>query len=125
MAYRILLLCSGLLMMFAVFSLVLTIGSVVGGSDTWKGNLILGLCFVTLTTVFLVIGLVKRKAVYSRIETEIAAQLVQHNYVDAKVFAQSAGISLDDARDQLDKRMKTRGWQRTELPEDNAQYHKK
>jgi hypothetical protein len=43
-------------------------------------------------------------------------------HVDATTFASEMKISMDDARDVLDKRARKRNWERAELEHYNARY---
>lgn len=100
----------------------MTVGSLVDESDAWIGNLILGGFCVTVMLSTFIAGMMLRKKVRVKIEAEIENLFTTHGELEATIFAKNAGVSLDDARDQLDRRMKERGWHRTELPQYNAIY---
>ncbi len=124
MTYRILLIVSGLTMMFAVYGLVMTIGALVDESDAWIGNLTLGGTFTVISASCVTIGMMMRKKVQKRLDQEIDREFLDLGYVEASLFAKEAGVSLDDARDQLDRRMRDLGWKRTELESYNARYYR-
>lgn len=115
---------SGLLMMFAIYGLVMTIGARVDESTAWIGNLVMGGTCAVLMLVVFTAGMTMRKKAQARIEHEIEREFNEQGFVEATSFAELAGVSLDDARDQLDKRMRERGWQRTELEKYNAIYRR-
>jgi len=122
MNYRILLMMSGLMMNFAVFGLIMTIGAVVGDSDQWWGNLAIGLFFTAISATFLRIGMRRRKQAHAVFDAAINEELTTHGYVEAQRFANIAKVTLDDARDILDKKIQRYNWKRTELPGYNAEY---
>jgi hypothetical protein len=122
MTYRILLMASGLLMMFAVYGLVMTIGALVDDSDAWIGNFSIGATFTILAVAAVSAGIVLRRKVQARLEAEINRQFEQFGYVDASLFATCAKVTMDDARDQLDRRAREGGWLRRELEQYNAHY---
>lgn len=122
MTHRILLMVSGLFMMFAIYGYIMMIGSLVDESDAWFGNMVLGsICATIMLSVFLT-GMIMRKSARQRIEAEIDKQFRENGFLEATTFATNAGVSLDDARDQLDRRMVERGWSRVELEQYNAVY---
>ena len=114
---------SGLLMMFAIVGYVLWIGADVGeNEDAARGNMIMSLIMTVATLTALRVGLSMRKKMNERIEAAITGQFGTRGFVEATTLAAEVKISLDDARDVLDKRCTTRGWKRTELEEYNARY---
>lgn len=124
MSYRILLMVSGLFMMFTVFGLVMTIGALVDESDVWIGNLTIGcICGVIMLATFAA-GMRMRKKVHALTAAVIESLFTEHGHIEAIVFAKGAGVSLDEARDVLDKHMHKHGWQRTELELYNAVYRR-
>lgn len=124
MNYRILLMVSGFFMMFTIFGYVMTVGALVDESDVWIGNFILGsICFI-LTLGAFVTGLRLRKQVHKQVNMLIEQLFAEHGHVEAVVFAKGAQVSLDDARDMLDRRMHIHGWKRTEMLQYNALYHR-
>ncbi len=109
-------------MMFAIYGYIMMIGSLVDESDAWFGNMVLGsICATIMLSVFLT-GMIMRKSARQRIEAEIDKQFRENGFLEATTFATNAGVSLDDARDQLDRRMVERGWSRVELEQYNAVY---
>jgi hypothetical protein len=122
MNYRIILMGSGLLMMFAVYGFVMMIGAIVGGNDAVMGNGILAGTFTILTLIMLRIGLYQRKKAGRLFENIIAAELDEHGSVDAQRFATACGVTLDDARDVLDRMLYRKGWDCLELDGYNAMY---
>ncbi len=124
MNYRIILIGSGLLMMFAVYGAVMLMGAYVGDTDAMSGNAIMTLIFTVLTLTALRIGLSQRKRAHQIFERVITEEFDSHGYLDAVRFSQGAGISLDDARDILDKWAPERKWSRVELSGYNAEYRR-
>jgi hypothetical protein len=114
---------SALLMMFAVFGVVMWIGAISGDNDQAAyGNKILFFVMLSLTLIVLGTGLFMRSRTNAKIDALIDTTLHSAGLVDAALFATQMNISLDDARDVLDKRIQRRKWQRTELEHYNAQY---
>lgn len=125
MNYRIILMASGLLGMFAVYGGIMWIGAVVGESeDAITGNAIMTGIFTTLTITAIRVGLSQRAKARKRFEALVEQEFSDHGYVDAIRFSQGAGISLDDARDWLDKRYTANGWTRVEKSGYNAEYRR-
>ncbi|MBI2794607.1 MAG: phage holin family protein [Ignavibacteria bacterium] len=122
MNYRIFLMLAGLMMMFAVFSSLIMVGALVGNSDAWKGNFGLASVFTSVGIVLCYVGIKKRRRAYMMFEEEIAHQLSDSGFIEALKFSNAAQVSLDEARDILDKFMKKRFWQRKELSGYNAEY---
>ncbi|MBU3742701.1 MAG: hypothetical protein FGM24_10515 [Candidatus Kapabacteria bacterium] len=123
MTYRILLAMSGILMMFAVFSIVMLIGAY---KDPLLANvqgiwIMTGIC-TALTLTVLGIGIAQRKTMHTRFEAEVVRQTKELGHIDAVTFASTLGISLDSAREVLDTMARHRGWQRTEHAQYNAVY---
>ena len=114
--------CAGLLMMFAVYGMVMMIGAIVGENDAVFGNALMTLVFTALTVAAFSIGMAQRKRAHQLFSTVIENELSTHGYVDAIRFSKGAGVTLDDARDILDRMARHRGWHRTELTEYNAEY---
>lgn len=122
MSYRVILMASGLLMMFAVYGFVMMIGAMVGRNDAVTGNAILALVFTVLTLTALRVGLSKRKQAQRLYANVIDAEMDEHGAVDAQRFATACGVTLDDARDILDRRLYSKGWNCVELDGYNAIY---
>lgn len=123
MTYRILLIMSGILMMFAVFSIVMLMGAY---KDPLQANvegiwILTGIC-TALTVLVVLIGLRQRSVMHARFETEVNAQVGTNGQIDARTFADAVGITLDSAREVLDTMASHRGWQRTEEAGYNAVY---
>lgn len=123
MTYRILLTMSGILMMFAVFSIVMLIGAY---NDPLKASvngiwIMTGIC-TALTVTVVVIGMRQRSVMHAKFEVEVRAQIDRAGVIDARTFAEAVGITLDSAREVLDTMARHRGWQRTEHAEYNAEY---
>lgn len=98
------------------------VGALVGNSDAWKGNFGLASVFTSVGIVLCYVGIKKRRRAYMMYEEEIAHQLSDFGFIEALRFSHSAQVSLDEARDILDKFMKKRLWQRKELTGYNAEY---
>ena len=110
-------------MMFAIFGLVMWIGAEVGENDeAATGNMILCLIMTTLTLAALQTGLGMRSRMNSRMDAVVTSLVDKFGHVDATTFASEMKISMDDARDVLDKRARKRNWQRAELEHYNARY---
>lgn len=125
MNYRIILMASGLLGMFAVYGGIMWIGAVVGESeDAITGNAIMTGIFTTLMITAIRVGLSQRAKARKRFEAVVEQEFADHGFVDAIRFSQGAGISLDDARDWLDKRYIANGWTRIEKSGYNAEYRR-
>jgi len=65
-----------------------------------------------------------RKTMNERAEAVLTELFASVGDVDAVVFADRMGVSLDDARDMLDKRARDRRWLRTEFAHYDARYSK-
>lgn len=113
---------SALFMMFTIFGYVMTIGALVDESDVWIGNFILGSVCATIMLGTFLAGMSMRKKVHERTHAIIADLFLQHGFIEAKTFAEGAMVSLDEARDLLDRLMHKHGWHRTELEQYNAVY---
>lgn len=123
MMHRLVLMLSAILMMFAIFGLVMWIGALEGDNEKAAfGNMML--CFVMsfFMLVTLVIGMRMRTAMNTRAEAVLAEMFAQDGHVQAATFAERLGVSLDDARDMLDKRARDRQWLRTEYAHYDARY---
>lgn len=123
MMHRLVLMLSAILMMFAIFGLVMWIGALEGDNDKAAfGNMML--CFVMsfFMVVTLVIGMRMRSTMNTRVESALTELFAEHGHVQATVFAERLGVSLDDARDMLDKRARDRQWLRTEYAHYDARY---
>ncbi|MCX6140767.1 MAG: hypothetical protein NTX15_08070 [Candidatus Kapabacteria bacterium] len=124
MTHRLVLMLSAFLMMFAIFGLVMWIGANAGDNDDAAfGNMILCLLMTASSITALVIGLRMRTGATSRIEGAIAMLTGSIGYIEATTFAAEMKISLDDARDVLDKRSRIHNWRRVELEQYNARYY--
>jgi len=122
MNYRVILMGSGLLLMFAVYGAVMMIGAMVGRNDAVTGNAIMAMIFTVLTLTAFRVGMAKRKKAQQLYANVIEAELDEHGAVDAQRFATACGVSLDDARDILDRRLYSKGWDCVELDGYNALY---
>lgn len=123
MMHRLVLMLSAILMMFAIFGLVMWIGALEGDNENAAfGNMILCGVMSVLMLITLVIGMRMRTAMNTRAESLLAELFARDGHVDAGVFAERMGVSLDDARDMLDKRARDRQWQRTEYAHYDARY---
>ena len=115
---------SGLLMMFAIFGLLMWIGAVSGDNDEAAfGNMILCLTMTTLMLSALALGLRMRSKMQAKMNLVIKNLTSTFGHVDATMFAKEIHISLDDARDVLDKRAHRFKWRRTELEHYDARYY--
>lgn len=123
MTYRILLAMSGLLMMFAVISLVLLMGAMLNPSNAGiTGLVVMSAVCVAVTLIVLRFGLVIRRKMHVRFDAAVGDQVQRRGYIDAVDFAAAVSISLDSARDILDSMAQHRGWVRTEHAGYNARY---
>ncbi len=123
MTHRLVLMLSAILMMFAIFGLVMWIGAIEGENEKAAyGNMML--CFVmsVLMIITLIVGIRMRASMNLRIENLLTEMFQREGSVQATSFAERMGISLDDARDVLDKRSRDRGWLRTEYAQYDARY---
>lgn len=123
MTHRLVLMLSAILMMFAIFGLVMWIGAIEGENEKAAyGNMML--CFVmsVLMIITLIVGMRMRASMNLRIENLVTEMFQREGFVQATSFAERMGISLDDARDVLDKRSRDRGWLRTEFAQYDARY---
>jgi hypothetical protein len=123
MTHRLVLMLSAILMMFAIFGLVMWIGAIEGENEKAAyGNMML--CFVmsVLMIITLIVGMRMRASMNLRIENLLTEMFQREGSVQATSFAERMGISLDDARDVLDKRSRDRGWLRTEYAQYDARY---
>lgn len=123
MTHRLVLMLSAILMMFAIFGLVMWIGAIEGENEKAAyGNMML--CFVmsALMIITLIVGIRMRASMNLRIENLLTEMFQREGSVQATSFAERMGISLDNARDVLDKRSRDRGWLRTEYAQYDARY---
>lgn len=111
-------------MMFAVYGFVMMIGAMVGNNDAVTGNTIISMIFTVLTIVVFRLGMSQRKKAHALFQSVIDRELAEHGYIDAVRFAQGAGITLDDARDVLNRRAAANRWLITEREGYNAEYRK-
>ena len=123
MSHRLVLMLSAIFMMFAVFGFVFAYGAFVGENDDigW-GNLWLGVTMITTSAIVLVVGLRIKTREDARVDNVIADLLAKNACIEAIRFAEHLSISLDDARDVLDKRARANNWSRLELEQYNAKY---
>jgi uncharacterized membrane protein YeiB len=125
MMHRLVLMLSAILMMFAIFGFVMWIGALEGDNEKAAfGNMVLCFVMTFLMSVALGIGMRMRKSMNERAEAVLTELFASVGYVDAVVFADRMGVSLDDARDMLDKRARDRRWLRTEFAHYDARYSK-
>ncbi len=123
MSHRLVLMLSAIFMMFAVFGFVFAYGAFVGDNDdiAW-GNLWLGVTMITTSAIVLLVGLRLKKHEDARMDGVIADLLSKESCIEASRFAECLNISVDDARDVLDKRARANNWRRLELEHYNAKY---
>lgn len=122
MNHRIILMASGLFLMFFVFSTVMFFGGWshdAEGSDK-TGFLAIG-CFVVTGAVF-GYAMWLRKRAHGRIDAEVQRELSSLGYVDASQLGAVLGMSLDETRDVLDKMSRANHWRREESSGYNARY---
>jgi len=124
MSHRLVLMLSAVFMMFAIFGFVFAFGASVGDNDDIAtGNLWLGITMITTSALVLLIGLRLKKQADARIDRTITDLLSKHSYIEAAAFADALGITVDDARDVLDKFARSNNWRRLELEHYNAKYY--
>lgn len=124
MSHRLVLMLSAVFMMFAVFGFVFAFGASVGDNDDIAtGNLWLGITMITTSILVLLVGLRLKKQADLRIEIVIQDLLAAHSFIEASAFADALGITVDDARDVLDKLARLNNWRRLELEHYNAKYY--
>lgn len=122
MTYRILLITSAFFMMFAVFGILLGVGSISGGGDTTFGNFLFGGIMSAICIAFLLIGLRQMKKFTSLFERAVTIDMQQHGNVEAIRVAATLNISMDDSRDLIEKYAAQHSWKRIELDGYNARY---
>ncbi|HCN05258.1 MAG TPA: hypothetical protein DIS79_06520 [Bacteroidetes bacterium] len=122
MNHRLLLMFSGLLMMFALFGAVMMLGGLVNDAESWTGNSILSGIFTILALVVFRIAMSVRKKNHVRINAEIDRQMSELGYVEAALIADRLKMTVDETRDMLDMAGRHRRWRRDEMPEYNARY---
>ena len=123
MTHRLVLMLSAILMMFAIFGLVMWIGAIEGENEKAAyGNMMLCFLMSALMIITLIVGIRMRASMNLRIENLLTEMFQRDGSVQATSFAERMGISLDDARDVLDKRSRDRGWLRTEYAQYDARY---
>jgi hypothetical protein len=122
MNYRVILMGSGLLLMFSVYGFIMTIGAMVDDSDAVTGNFLMGAIFGVFTLTALQIGMRLRKKAHKIFAEVIARELDEQGFVEAVRFSEGVGVSLDDAREILNHRMSENNWSCTELKGYNAEY---
>lgn len=113
---------SGLLMMFSVYGYIMMVGAIVGENDAVFGNAVMGTVCAVLTLVVFQIAMRQRKKAHMLFNSTIQRMLGADGFVEAVGFATATGVSVDDARDILDKLMIERHWRREEMPQYNAMY---
>lgn len=114
---------SAVFMMFAVFGFVFALGAFVGDNDDIAmGNLWLGIIMITASAVVLIAGLRLKQQADTRMNAIIEQLFRDYGFIEATSFADAVGISIDDARDVLDKRARMLNWSRLELEHYNAKY---
>jgi divalent metal cation (Fe/Co/Zn/Cd) transporter len=123
MNYRIILMMSGLLMMFSVYGYIMMIGAIVGENDAVFGNAVMGTVFAVLTFSVFQFAMRKRKQAHRLFAETIESMMKTDGCVEASNFASVIGVSIDDARDILDKQMIMQHWRREEKSEYNALYY--
>lgn len=124
MTHRLILMLSGLIMMFAIFGLVMWVGAVSGNNESSAfGNMMLGLLMSALCLIVFRIGMRKRKVANTRIEEVLKLLISNNGLIVASTFAKNMEITLDDARDILDKKARRNRWRRLELEHYDAQYY--
>lgn len=123
MLHRLVLAVTGIMMMFTVFGGIMFIGSFGEvHADTALGNGILTAILLVLTLIMLVVGLRMRKRANQRLLQVVDEIFAAQNGLDASHFAERAGISLDSAREFLDKQAHLHAWHRVESSGYNAHY---
>jgi len=123
MLHRLVLAATGLMMMFTIFGGIMFIGSFGEiHADTAVGNGILTAILLTVTVSMLIIGLRMRSAFNSRLLVTIDEMFTAGTAIEASEFALRANVSLDSAREFLDRQATLHGWDRVESSGYNARY---
>lgn len=123
MNHRILLMGSGLFLMFAVFSTVMFFGGYFNDAEGADKNGILALVCAGLTGAVFVLAMRLRKRAHGRIDAEVERELQSKGYIEASQLGDTLGMSLDETRDVLDRLALTRKWRREEFAGYNARYY--
>lgn len=123
MLHRLVLAATGLMMMFTVFGGVMFIGSFGEiHAETAIGNGILTTILLVVTVTMLIVGMRMRSAFNTRLHTTIQEMFSTSAAIEASDFATRTHISLDSAREFLDKQAALHGWDRVESAGYNARY---
>lgn len=109
-------------MMFAVYGYIMMIGAMVGENDAVFGNAMMGSVFAVLMLVVFKLAMQRRKKAHILFNSTISNMLTADGFIEATNFATTTGVSVDDARDILDKQMVEHHWSREEKSQYNALY---
>lgn len=123
MNHRILLMGSGLFLMFSVFTTVMFFGGYFHDAEGSDKNGILALACFGLTIAVFVFAMRLRKRAHGRIAAEVREEMQTLGYVDAAQVGNALGMSLDETRDVLDRLSHAHKWRREESAGYNARYY--
>lgn len=123
MLHRLVLAATGLMMMFTIFGGIMFIGSFGEiHAETAIGNGILTVILLVVTVTMLIVGMRMRSAFNSRLQATLQEMFAVDAAIEASDFATRMHISLDSAREFLDKQAALQGWDRVESAGYNARY---
>lgn len=110
-------------MMFTIFGGIMFIGSFGEiHAETAVGNGILTVILLVVTVTMLIVGMRMRSAFNTRLQVTIQEMFSTSAAIEASDFATRTHISLDSAREFLDKQAALHGWDRVESAGYNARY---
>lgn len=123
MTHRLILMLSAIFLMFAVFGFIFALGADIGDNDDIaSGNLSLGLIMIGASIITLLVGMRMQRRFDARVDATISELGHPTGSFEAFDFANALAISVDDARDVLEKKARTAGWVCEELEQYNARY---
>lgn len=123
MTHRLVLMLSAIFLMFAVFGFIFALGADIGDNDEIAaGNLALGLLMISASLITLLVGMRMQRRFDARVDATINLLGQATGSFEAADFAHALTISVDDARDVLEKKSQRAGWTCEELDQYNARY---
>jgi hypothetical protein len=123
MTHRILFVTSGFFFMFTVFGAIMAVGSLPGDGEGTAGHLWFAAVMATVCCTLLASGMVQRSRFRLRLTNAMIAATTPENTIDAGTVASLLEISLDDARDVLQKHAARHRWSVEELGGYDARYY--
>lgn len=124
MIHRLLFIIAGLLLMFAVMTAVMMVGSSYDpNAESMTGYVTMLSILVVAMVVFFRLGTRVRRRLQQRFDDVLSRHFSQSGSIEASTFASETDISLDSARDVLDTMARRRGWRCVEGVQYDAWYY--